>query len=320
MGLDSQAIFDQRVYAQDTQPDDQRDGIQWVDTSVSPRQLYVYSTDSQSFESVATDPPIYATDECTGFDGSEGETVTATNCEVVDGEVHYTGNGTTTTADLDDSSNTGVWKWKGVIFNPNNDLRGVRATMSGNVGSDVERVRIYDADAGAEVMRETGLMLNAGDTIELRPSETLTTGTKYYLQAWGDTYTEGYDSAPAFPYTATDLDITGGTNDSTSESTNRHNFIDVTAIVPTDGNMLVEWPIPADISEWDMVTYNDSPGPEDIVYDVEDGAGNVLVADVTDEHDISNLSTDDKVSIRASLTRTGPSDVRVGYVARRAIR
>lgn len=52
MTMTSTSIQDQRVYAQDTQPSDTRDGIIWIDTSVSPRKQYVYSTDSSSWESV----------------------------------------------------------------------------------------------------------------------------------------------------------------------------------------------------------------------------------------------------------------------------
>jgi len=48
----SQAIFDQRVYAQDTEPADKRDGVIWVDTSVSPRETYVYSKSSGRFETI----------------------------------------------------------------------------------------------------------------------------------------------------------------------------------------------------------------------------------------------------------------------------
>lgn len=53
MPLDSRSVSDQRVYAQDTAPADQRDGVIWVDTSVSPRDTYVYSQDSNSWENIA---------------------------------------------------------------------------------------------------------------------------------------------------------------------------------------------------------------------------------------------------------------------------
>lgn len=46
----SSANADRRVYAQDTEPVDTRDGILWVDTSVSPRETFVYSTDTESWE------------------------------------------------------------------------------------------------------------------------------------------------------------------------------------------------------------------------------------------------------------------------------
>lgn len=53
MGLSSQTLADTRVYAQDTQPTDERDGIIWVDTSVSPRDTFVYSSASNSWELIS---------------------------------------------------------------------------------------------------------------------------------------------------------------------------------------------------------------------------------------------------------------------------
>lgn len=53
MGLNSQTLADTRIYAQDTQPTDERDGIIWVDTSVSPRDTYVYSNSSNSWEIIS---------------------------------------------------------------------------------------------------------------------------------------------------------------------------------------------------------------------------------------------------------------------------
>jgi len=49
----SSPIFDQRVYAQDNAPADEREGNQWVDTSVDPPEVRVYSTDSNSWEPAA---------------------------------------------------------------------------------------------------------------------------------------------------------------------------------------------------------------------------------------------------------------------------
>lgn len=53
MGFGSTPVRDQTVYAQDTAPSDERDGVMWVDTSVSPRKTYVYSADSLSWENIA---------------------------------------------------------------------------------------------------------------------------------------------------------------------------------------------------------------------------------------------------------------------------
>lgn len=49
----SRSITDQRVYAQDTQPTDERDGVLWVDTSQSARPMSVYSASTAAWEPVA---------------------------------------------------------------------------------------------------------------------------------------------------------------------------------------------------------------------------------------------------------------------------
>lgn len=51
----SESITDRRVYAQSTEPIDTRDGIMWVDTSVSSRPVFVYSTDTGAWEPAAPD-------------------------------------------------------------------------------------------------------------------------------------------------------------------------------------------------------------------------------------------------------------------------
>lgn len=51
----SRSITDQRVYAQNTQPADERDGVLWVDTSQSARPMFTYSADTAAWEPVAPD-------------------------------------------------------------------------------------------------------------------------------------------------------------------------------------------------------------------------------------------------------------------------
>lgn len=53
MSMNSSPIADRVVYAQDTQPDDTRDGILWVDTSSGSRETKVYSSDTETWEPVA---------------------------------------------------------------------------------------------------------------------------------------------------------------------------------------------------------------------------------------------------------------------------
>lgn len=43
------------IHAQSTKPNDAKDGVIWVDTSVSPRDTYVYSEGSSSWELIRPD-------------------------------------------------------------------------------------------------------------------------------------------------------------------------------------------------------------------------------------------------------------------------
>ena len=52
MTRETTSLFDQRVYAQATPPQDTRDGIIWVDTSLAAKPTKVYSADTQSFVAV----------------------------------------------------------------------------------------------------------------------------------------------------------------------------------------------------------------------------------------------------------------------------
>lgn len=53
MSLQSTTIYDRRVYAQDTEPSDKRDGNLWVDTSASPPDTKTYDADTGVWEPVA---------------------------------------------------------------------------------------------------------------------------------------------------------------------------------------------------------------------------------------------------------------------------
>jgi hypothetical protein len=53
--MGSRPIRQTVLYAQDTQPDDTRDGVLWVDTSDSSRPVYVYSSDTGAWEPAAPD-------------------------------------------------------------------------------------------------------------------------------------------------------------------------------------------------------------------------------------------------------------------------
>jgi len=52
MARETTSLFDQRVYVQATPPQDTRDGIIWVDTSLADKPTKVYSADTQSFVAV----------------------------------------------------------------------------------------------------------------------------------------------------------------------------------------------------------------------------------------------------------------------------
>lgn len=94
MGLSNSNLTDTRVYAQDTEPNDTRDGVMWVKTSVSPRETYVYSTDSNSWESTQTSDHDQLNNVVSGQHHTK-PTQTQTFQEVRGWETKWTGNSIT---------------------------------------------------------------------------------------------------------------------------------------------------------------------------------------------------------------------------------
>lgn len=64
--MKSTTLYDQRVYAQDTPPEDKRDGILWVDTSKEPPATNVYAVDTDSWEPTAPGNVTVSDNEPTG--------------------------------------------------------------------------------------------------------------------------------------------------------------------------------------------------------------------------------------------------------------
>lgn len=90
---------------------------------------------------------------------------------------------------------------------------------------------------------------------------------------------------------------------------------------PYTGDCVIEWPSPADVESWDLATYQKAIDSEAVEVDVEDGAGNVLFSDISQNFDISTVDASKDVRLRARFTRDSlTNDPRLGYAARRYVR
>jgi hypothetical protein len=91
----------------------------------------------------------------------------------------------------------------------------------------------------------------------------------------------------------------------------------------TSGDVLVEFDsaVPADISSYDLATFQRTLENETVSVDVEDGGGTVLFSNISKDFNISSVSPLKNVKLRANLSRTDTANnPKVDYLARRFTR
>lgn len=233
MGDSLTTIPDKAVFSQDTAPSNPEEGDLWRDTSTSTLKQW----DGNNWTKVSPDLSPLRTDiaELMGYserqdlelaiqsvnhdDGfidifynSDSISATTGDATVVtgtNGRVNLISVGSTASRDSDVDS-TDETSARGIEINPNNDLSGIKATLSSQQGL-VDKVFVSDSE-GNVITEKTG-GFSSGDVVRLEAQ--LTTGNNYYVGCYdnGNTYTLGKNSTAGHPHTSTDIDITAGAND-----------------------------------------------------------------------------------------------------------
>ncbi|WP_144901367.1 glycoside hydrolase family 32 protein [Halobellus captivus] len=194
---------------------------------------------------------------------------------------------------------------QGMRFNPNKDLAGIHASLSGSTEADT--VYIYDRDASEYVVN--GMSVTQGGEFDIYAD--LTAGTSYNLlaDAGGATYNDVVGDGGVFPRSTTDIDLDGyGGADYAI------NFDSLNAITyDMAGQVNLEWPYPTDVYEWDVATFTTSPDGESvdvyIAYSTDGGSswnrtnsGNPVIRNYSLAND-PNISAGDDVRMEVELSR-----------------
>lgn len=253
------------------------------------------------------------------FDGSDGESVSVSNAAVAQGNVVDGGHialglstGASTSVNLN-STNSNSFR-RGVTFNPNNDLRGIYATV-GTHPSPTEVVSVHRRSDDA-LMGESRTTPASGEQVGIYCPAGLSAGTEYYVHVRTDGIE--YNTSASTPFTGTDLDVTGGW-DGSKLSGYAYTFTSVTGAYQVDtGSATISWPMPDDLAGWDIVPHAPTPEGGTVELYAEDSNGNELTGPLRDPGDISSLSRSTNVQIRVDLSRPSASeDPRLEAVYRR---
>jgi len=309
-------------YYQTSDPNGSK-GETWYNPDID--MFYVYDTGQDDWVPI---PPAQILDESTAFDGSDAS-ITLNNTEVSNGSIqlHYEVNNTN---DLPNGNNSNLYSGgRGIRINPNNDLDGVRVTVTSATGGP-DPQDVFLADTNENILAEGTEGYTAGDTAILESQ--LSAGTRYYVGLYnnGSDYKMGYYDSGGFPYTSTDIDVEISVNgchpdDGRSISTFDtflNAFTSISSVAPaTGGNAVVEWGSPTQISSWDLATFQKTLDGESVQIDVEDGGGTTLFSDIGRNFDISTVDTSKNARLKAYLSRSNTNNnPTLDYAARRYIR
>jgi len=216
----------------------------------------------------------------------------------------------------DNSTSTDTNAPHGLTINPNVDLEGVAATISGNT-SGASTVDLYDT-SGTKLASEA--FPGTGSTVTLH--QPLASGTSYYLVVDGDNFDLGFFGSPSYPYESASIDIPQNVAYSGGWVQGDSLIYAFSSIEPT-ATAFVEWPEPDPISRWETATYQaDIDGGRVDVYvetSSDDGSNwsDWRPEPITRGTDLSSIPADNRVRFRAELLQDDASnDPRVTLLSR----
>lgn len=319
--MESSALFDQRVYAQDTEPPDERNGNIWVNTSTDNNQVLVYSTNTGNWEPVSEGTPIFVTQEALTFQETDLD-LSNTKTGVDNGSVTLVKE-SPTTRPSDNNSTEGTDDDDGIVINPNRELYGITGELT--PGTTEVVVELRNTSNNSVIASSNG---NRNFSIE--PPNPLQPDTEYTLAALiGGTDSLGEkDTNVSYPYTGGALDIVAGwdgfVDDKSSSTISAIN--NVGPIYPPDnGSATIGFsPIPKDLVVWDRFSwqYDEKEGSLSVDIETNDGTGwNTYSTNVIPPVSISEVPTNNNVRIVVTYNKTKDENPPViSYAVRRGER
>jgi hypothetical protein len=186
----------------------------------------------------------------------------------------------------------------GIVINPNNNIGGVRATITDLRAPGPGEVRLEATDG---TLLDSVTDVSSGETADLWAG--LSSGTDYYLLYVPSDETEMVEMDT--PETSTDIDVTDGYDSGAIQSTG-YQFTTVSALTEaTSGSVTVSWPMPPDIYAWDTAKFQRSTdGGSVSVYIEEDQSdGWTEIAGPISRGDAITADPSNNVRFRVDLSR-----------------
>jgi hypothetical protein len=321
-GMESGSITERAVYRQDTEPDDKREGLLWVDTSGTGVTTKVY--DGSAWASIVPNFPIFVTQEAVSFTESDVST-TPEATALGGGSYRFVEGGTVSRPQTDTESFDGQYNFRGIAFELYAPVSSIEVTLSSDT-SGITRIQLVDKDLNV-ISEETGLNLTPGDTYTFNDS--VPAGIyKVRGDGGGNGYDFGrYDGSVESSYFSPAVDLRGNVaegGDEINGSLKCFSSVSVNS-VPTSGGLTIGFDSVEDLAAWDRVSWQADDGDGSVTATVEtnDGTGwSSFASDVAAPYSIASVPTDHDVRVRFDLSRPSASDTSplISYVARRGER
>lgn len=344
---DSRSLADKRVYAQDIAPADTREGVLWVDTSVSPPETRVRDTASNTWEPVSPPQSVGKIDSAETFAESdvtldgwyelENESVQLPTGGFRDTFEDQDLTEWTTTGDvtIDDTSNEGTpapegsWMMRVYKNTDANDL------ADRSITAQSPRYLHGHVIPGYAFNNNVSLQLHSGGVNIIDCTVTTTQDVQVCGVSTGVTASLGQvitfellidwssDTVERVRVNGTETNTGVAFQSAASSADNIRAIVYGASTNPTEGEFddirfdsfsepfTVEWPRPTDIYAWDKATYQAAENLETVDVYVEestDGATWTEVAGPIARGDDIPVSADNECRLRFDLSRTDLSN------------
>lgn len=318
--MNSRPVTEQVVYAQDSKPVDERDGVLWVDTSTETRQLSVYSEQTAQWEPVKTDPPVFVTEEAVSFQESGVSVGGLCEIDTHNGTIRLplasTGPITSRNADNDSFSSSND---TGVRIKTNRALDGVYGSQSANT-TGLTRAYLWRIEDDGSRTRIANTPVNSGS---FRFDVPLEAGRKYDItaDAEGASFTKGRISGHSAPHAGDALDIVAGSGGDGASIWCVNDIGSRQGNGPETAKIHFQGP-EEDLATYDIESWQSDPVDGTLSFDIDVFDGNTwstYASNVTSPYDISGIDPSHYVRLKAKMDTTGRSP-RLSYVAKRGER